>query len=581
MFHWLRPQRHLPLGRNDDTQGLNKPNQPERVRPMPNAQAAVATADRPATPDHDVIIIGAGIAGMYQLYRLRELGLSVRVFETGSGVGGTWYWNRYPGARFDSESYTYAFAFSEELLQDWSWSEHFAAQPETLSYLEHVADRFDLRRDIQFNSRVASAHFNEASTLWDVTLDTGERQSARFLITAIGPLSADTMPRLPGVDSFRGQSFHTYRWPKEQVDFAGKRVAVIGTGATGVQVIQTIAPAVAQLTVFQRTPNWCTPLNNRAISDDEQRQIKGNYPELFKLLRTTPGCYIHNVDPRGTFEVTPEEREAFWEQRYGEPGFGIWQANFHDMLNDPAANALFSAFVARKIRERVKDPAVAEMLIPKCHGFGMRRVPQETFYYEAFNLPHVKLVDIKATPIERITETGIRTSDADYDFDIIIYATGFDAITGAFDRIDFRGVGGQRLKDKWADGPKTYLGMQSAGFPNMLTIVGPHNASTRCNIPRCIEQNVDWATDLVRHARDTGLFRFEATPAAETEWTRHIDELAEGMLYTGINSWATGINSNVEGKTVRRILQYQGGAPAYRAKCDEVAASGYAGMVLR
>ena len=444
-----------------------------------------------------------------------------------------------------------------------------------------MADRFDLRRDIRFNSRVASAHFNEAANLWDVTLDTGERQSARFLITAIGPLSADTMPRLPGVDSFRGQSVHTYRWPKEQVDFAGKRVAVIGTGATGVQVIQTIAPAVAQLTVFQRTPNWCTPLNNRAISDDEQRQIKGNYPELFKLLRTTPGCYIHNVDPRGTFEVTPEEREAFWEQRYGEPGFGIWQANFHDMLNDPAANALFSAFVARKIRERVKDPAVAEMLIPKCHGFGMRRVPQETFYYEAFNLPHVKLVDIKATPIERITETGIRTSDADYDFDIIIYATGFDAITGAFDRIDFRGVGGQRLKDKWADGPKTYLGMQSAGFPNMLTIVGPHNASTRCNIPRCIEQNVDWATDLVRHARDTGLFRFEATPAAETEWTRHIDELAEGMLYTGINSWATGINSNVEGKTVRRILQYQGGAPAYRAKCDEVAASGYAGMVLR
>ena len=548
---------------------------------MPKADAAVATADRPATLDHDVIIIGAGIAGMYQLYRLRELGLSVRVFETGSGVGGTWYWNRYPGARFDSESYTYAFAFSEELLQDWSWSEHFAAQPETLSYLEHVADRFDLRRDIRFNSRVASAHFNEAANLWDVTLDTGERQSARFLITAIGPLSADTMPRVPGVESFQGQSFHTYRWPQEPVDLAGKRVAVIGTGATGVQVIQTIAPLVGQLTVFQRTPNWCTPLNNRAVSDDEQRQIKGNYPELFKLLRTTPGCYIHNVDPRGTFEVTAEEREAFWEQRYGEPGFGIWQANFHDMLNDPAANALFSAFVARKIRERVKDPAVADMLIPKCHGFGMRRVPQETFYYEAFNLPHVKLVDLKATPIERITETGIRTSDTDYDFDIIIYATGFDAITGAFDRIDFRGVGGQRLKDKWADGPKTYLGMQSAGFPNMLTIVGPHNASTRCNIPRCIEQNVDWATDLVRHARDTGLFRFEATPAAEAEWTRHIDELAEGMLYTGINSWATGINSNVEGKTVRRILQYQGGAPAYRAKCDEVAASGYAGMVLR
>ncbi len=548
---------------------------------MLDAATADARPDASGTKVHDVIIIGAGIAGMYQLYRLRKLGFSVHVFETGSGVGGTWYWNRYPGARFDSESYTYGFSFSEELLQEWSWSEHFAAQPETLTYLNHVADKFDLRRDIQFNSRVSSAVFNETTSQWDVTLDTGETHTARFIVTAIGPLSADTMPKVPGVESFRGQSFHTYRWPKEEVNFAGKRVAVIGTGATGVQVIQTIAPAVAQLTVFQRTPNWCTPLNNRKISDEEQRQIKGSYPELFELLRTTPGCYIHNADPRGTFEVTEQEREAFWEQRYGEPGFGIWQANFHDMLTDPQANALFSDFVARKIRQRVKDPAVAEMLIPKCHGFGTRRVPQETGYFEAFNLPHVKLVDIKATPIERITETGIKTSDAEYDFDMIIYATGFDAITGAFDRIAFKGVGGRSLKDKWADGPKTYLGLQSAGFPNMLTIVGPHNASTRCNIPRCIEQNVDWATDLLRHARDAGVKRFEATEDAEADWSRHINELADGMLYTQIDSWATGINSNVEGKTVRRILQYQGGAPAYRAKCDEVAASGYAGMVLR
>ena len=532
------------------------------------------------TKVYDAIIIGAGIAGIYQLYRLRELGLSVRVFETGSDVGGTWYWNRYPGARFDSESYTYGYSFSEELLQDWSWSEHFSAQPETLRYLNHVADRFDLRRDIQCNSRVSSATFDDATNQWEIALDTGETHRARFLITAIGPLSADTMPRLAGVADFKGQSFHTYRWPKEPVDFTGKRVAVIGTGATGVQVIQTIAPLVGHLTVFQRTPNWCTPLNNRPISDEEQRQIKGSYPELFALLRTTPGCYVHNVDPRGTFEVTEAEREAFWEQRYLEPGFGIWQANFHDMLTDPKANALFSDFVARKIRQRVTDPAVAEMLIPKCHGFGTRRVPQETRYYEAFNQPNVKLVDIKATPLERITETGIQTSDASYEFDMIIYATGFDAITGAFSRIEVRGAGGQRLKDKWADGPKTFLGLQSAGFPNMLTIVGPHNASTRCNIPRCIEQNVDWVTDLLRHTRDNGITRFETTPEAEAEWTRHIDELAEGMLYTQIDSWATGINSNVEGKNVRRILQYQGGAPAYREKCDAVAAAGYAGMVL-
>ena len=411
------------------------------------------------TPCHDAIIIGAGIAGMYQLHRLRELGMQVQVFEAGGDVGGTWYWNRYPGARFDSESYTYGFSFSPELLQDWSWSEHFAAQPETLRYLNHVADRFDMRRDIRFNSRVSAASFNEATRCWTVTLDSGETHQARFLVTALGPLSADTLPRLPGVADFRGQSFHTYRWPEAPVDFASKRVAVVGVGATGVQVVQTIAPQVAQLTVFQRTPNWCTPLNNRPITEAEQQQIKGSYPELFALLRTTPGCYIHNADPRGTFEVTPEEREAFWEKLYGEPGFGIWQANFRDILTDPAANALLSDFIARKIRQRVRDPAVAEMLIPRCHGFGTRRVPQETRYYEAFNLPQVKLVDVRATPIERVTATGIRTSDAEYEFDIIIYATGFDAITGAFDRIEFRNGEGQLLKQKWADGPKTFLGL--------------------------------------------------------------------------------------------------------------------------
>jgi cation diffusion facilitator CzcD-associated flavoprotein CzcO len=529
----------------------------------------------------DAIIIGAGIAGMYQLYRLRELGLSVRAFESGSGVGGTWYWNRYPGARFDSESYTYGYAFSDELLQEWNWSEHFAAQAETLRYLNHVADRFHLRRDIQFDSRVSSAAFDEATRRWEVTLDNGERFFTRFLITAVGPLSADTLPRIPGVDRFGGQSFHTYRWPHEPVDFTGRRVAVIGTGATGVQVVQTVAPLVGQLTVFQRTPNWCTPLHNRKITEDEQRQIKANYPAMFELLRRTPGCYIHDTDPRSTFDVTEEEREAFWEKLYSEPGFGIWMANFRDVLTDPQANALFSDFVARKIRQRVRDPATAEMLIPRCHGFGTRRVPQETGYYEAYNLPHVRLVDTRATPIERITSTGIRTSDADHAFDMIIYATGFDAITGAFDRIEFRGTGGWRLKDHWADGPRTYLGLMSAGFPNMLTIVGPHNASTRCNIPRCIEQNVDWVTGLMRAARDRRITRFDATPEAEAEWSRHIEELADGMLYTQIDSWATGINSNVEGRNVRRILQYQGGAPAYRARCDEVAAKGYAGMVLR
>jgi cation diffusion facilitator CzcD-associated flavoprotein CzcO len=547
---------------------------------MPDTHMAAADVVATGSKTFDAVIVGSGIAGLYQLYRLRQLGLSVRVLETGSGVGGTWYWNRYPGARFDSESYTYGYSFSQELLQEWNWTEHFSPQAETLRYLNHVADRFDLRRDIQCNSRVTAAQWDEAERRWTVMLENGDSVVTRFLVTAVGPLSAYQMPRIPGVDDFKGQSFHTYRWPHENVDFAGKRVAVIGTGATGVQVIQTIAPLCEQLTVFQRTPNWCTPLHNRAISPAEQAKIKAGYPAMFELLRQTPGCYIHNADPRGTFEVAEAEREAFWEQLYAEPGFSIWMANFRDMLTDPKANALFSDFVARKIRQRVKDPAVAETLIPKCHGFGTRRVPQETGYYETFNLPHVRLVDTRETPIERVTATGIKTSDADYAFDMIIYATGFDAVTGAFDRIEFRGRDGLVLKQHWADGPKTYLGLMSAGFPNLLTIVGPHNASTRCNIPRCIEQNVDWVSDLLRFARDQGTTRFEATVEAETEWSRHVEELAEGMLYTLVNSWMTGINFNVEGKNVRRVLQYQGGAPQYRAHCDEVAAGGYVGMAL-
>ena len=530
------------------------------------------------SPTLDAIIIGAGIAGIYQLYRLRELGLSARVFETGGGIGGTWYWNRYPGARFDSESYTYGYAFSKDLLRDWNWSEHFAPQPETQRYLNHVVDRFDLRRDIQCDARAASCAFDETARRWNVTLDNGERHNARFLITAVGPLSADTLPRIPGFETFKGEAFHTYRWPHHDIDFTGKRVAVIGTGATGVQVIQTIAPLVGHLTVFQRTPNWCTPLNNKPITEQEQRAIKDNYPAMFELLRQTPGCYIHNADPRGTFEVSAEEREAFWEKLYAEPGFSIWMANFRDMLTDPKANALFTAFVARKIRQRVKDPVMAEKLVPKNHGFGTRRVPQETGYYEVFNRPNVTLVDTRETPLQRVTEAGIETTEKNYEFDIIIFATGFDAVTGAFDRIEIRGSGGQRLTDHWQNGPKTFLGLMSAGFPNLLTIVGPHNASTRCNIPRCIEQNVDWITDLMRHARDRQVTRFECTTEAETNWSNHVEELAEGMLYTLVDSWMTGINTNVDGRDVRRVLQYQGGAPAYRARCDEIAADGYSGM---
>ncbi|MDN3564547.1 flavin-containing monooxygenase [Paeniroseomonas aquatica] len=545
---------------------------------MAEAPQAVAAAAPDPRLDYDAVIIGAGMSGMYQLLRLRELGLRVLVLEAGSGVGGTWYWNRYPGARFDSESYSYGYSFSRDLLQEWSWSEHFAPQAETLRYLNHVADKFELRRDMRFHSRVAAAHYREEERAWEVTLEDGARYRSRFLVTAVGPLSAPTLPRIEGIGDFRGQAFHTSRWPHEPVDFAGKRVAVIGTGATGVQTIQEVAKTAGQLTIFQRTPNWCAPLHNRPITAEEQRAIKANYPAMFQRCQETFSCFLHTPDPRGTFEVTPEEREAFLEKLYGEPGFGIWVGNFRDYLVDPAANAVVSDFVARKIRQRVKDPAVAEKLIPKNHGFGTRRVPMETRYYEVYNQPNVRLVDLQDTPIERITPQGIRTREAEFEFDIIVYATGFDAITGSFDRIDIRGTEGRRLKDAWAQGPQTFLGVQVEGFPNMFMLMGPHTALG--NIPRSIEYNVDWVTGLIRTMRDRGLTRADATAAAVAAWTEHVKAMGAGLLSNEVNSWFTGYNSNVEGKQTRVIARYSGSAPDYRAWCDAVAAKGYREIAL-
>jgi len=528
--------------------------------------------------DYDAIVIGAGLSGMYQLYRLRELGMRVRVFEAGTNVGGTWYWNRYPGARFDSESYSYGYSFSRELLEEWEWSEHFAGQPETLRYCNYVVDKFDLRRDIQFSSRVIAAVYEEETRSWNVTLEDGGHFRSRFLITAIGPLSTPTLPRIEGRDAFEGKSFHTARWPHEPVDFAGKRVAVIGTGATGVQTIQTIAAEVGHLTVFQRTPNWCAPLHNGKIDADTQSKIKAAYPEMFRRCQETFACFIHTPDPRRAFEVSDAEREAFYEKLYSERGFGIWQGNFRDILIDRKANATISEFVARKIRQRVKDQNVAQKLIPKNHGFGTRRLPLETFYYEVYNRDNVELVDITETPIERITPEGIKTSTREYEFDIIIYATGFDAITGSFDKIDLRGVDGARLKDRWKSGPQTYLGVMVDGFPNMTMLMGPHTALG--NIPRSIEYSVDWVTGLIQFARDSGLTRLEATPAGVESWTDHVKDLGVGLLSSEVNSWMTGINSNVEGKQTRIVARYSGSAPAYRERCDAVAANGYQELAL-
>jgi len=545
-------------------------SRPEEPSPEPSPNAA---SDAAADLDFDVIIIGAGMSGLYQLYRMRELGLRVRVFETGTNIGGTWYWNRYPGARFDSESYSYGYSFSKELLEEWEWSEHFAGQPETLRYLNHVADKFDLRRDIQFCSRVTAAVFDEEARSWTVTLEDESTYHTRFLITAIGPLSTPTLPRIEGRDSFQGQSFHTARWPKTPVALAGKRVAVIGTGATGVQTIQTIAGEVGHLTVFQRTPNWCAPLHNGKIDAETQKKIKAGYPEMFARCQETFACFIHTPDPRGAFEVSDEEREAFYEKLYAERGFGIWQGNFKDILTDRRANATISDFVARKIRERVKDQKVADKLIPRNHGFGTRRLPLETFYYEVYNRDNVELVDLTETPIERITPKGIKTSEREYPFDIIIFATGFDAITGAFDKIELRGTGGARLKDKWRDGPETYLGLMVEGFPNMLMLMGPHTALG--NIPRSIEYSVEWVTGLIRFAQEKGLTRLEATAQGVASWTDHVKALGVGLLSNEVDSWMTGINRNVDGKTKRIVARYSGSAPAYRERCDAVAAKDY------
>ncbi len=542
----------------------------------------VEAIKEPQASQFDVIIIGAGISGIYQLYRLRELGFSVQVYEAGTGVGGTWYWNRYPGCRFDSESYSYGYSFSEEILQEWEWSEHFAAQPETLRYLNFVADKLDVRKNIQFNARVKSAVYNEGANLWTIKLEDGTQASTATLISATGPLSAPQMPAIEGVDSYQGESYHTALWPHgedgfsgKQVDYANKRVGVLGTGATGVQLIQEVAKTAGELFVFQRRPNWCAPLHNSKIDEKTQVEIKSSYASIFAKCNETFGAFLHGMDERSALEVSDEEREAFFEKLYAEPGFGIWLGNFGDTLTDQKANDLISEFIAKKIRGRVKDPAIAEKLIPKDHGFGIRRVPMETNYYEVYNQDNVTLVDLLEAPIERITPTGIKTADNEYDLDILIYATGFDAVMGALNRIDITGVGGQKLKDKWADGPKTFLGMQTVGFPNLFTLVGPQNGSTFCNIPRCIEQNVDWLTGLLEYMRANNLTHSEPTADAETQWTEHVAESINATLFSTMKSWFMGFNDNIPGRDKPLAVLYAGGMPKFREKCQNVAEKGY------
>ncbi len=532
--------------------------------------------------DYEVIVIGAGVAGIYQIKRLVDLGVDATVLEAGGDLGGTWYWNRYPGARFDSESYTYGYSFSKEVLNEWHWKERFSGQPENLRYLNFVADKFDLRRHMQFNCRVEAAHFDEAECRWRLTVSDGRELTCRFVIMALGLLSTPTLPRYDGMDSFKGRSFHTFYWPHEPVELAGKKVAVIGTGATAIQLIPEVAREAAELTVFQRRPNWCAPLNNSPISEAEMSDIRARYDEIFAACARTPGGFEHEPDRRGFWEVPREERVAMWDRLYDEPGFGIWLQNFREIFTDEDANAEFSAYVADRIRQRVKDAGTAEKLIPRDHGFGVQRVPLETHYLEAYNRDNVHLVDIGETPIERVTETGLRTSERDYDFDIIVYATGFDAMTGAFDHIDIQGVGGARLRDRWRDGPSTYLGMMVHGFPNMFMPAGPQSGSASSNYPRGIETGVNWCTDLLQYLWAEGRVRAEATQVAEERWTGHVTKMYATMLMRKAKSWFTGYNSNVPGHEQGRIryFVYNGGAPKYVSIINQVVADGYAGIDL-
>ena len=531
---------------------------------------------------YEVIVIGAGVAGIYQIKRLADLGIEATVLEAGGDLGGTWYWNRYPGARFDSESYTYGYSFSRELLDEWHWKEKFSGQPENLRYLNHVAEKFDLRKYMQFNCRVDAARYDEAENLWHVRVSDGRDLTCRFLVLTLGLLSIPTLPRLEGMGAFKGRSFHTFHWPHEPVDMTGKRVAVVGTGATGIQVIGEIADKVGELTVFQRRPNWSCPLNNGLISDGEMADIRRRYDEIFATCARTPGGFEHEPDRRGFWEVSREERLALWDELYDGPGFGIWLANFREIFTDEKANAEFSEYIADRIRKRVKDPKVAEKLIPRDHGFGVQRVPMETRYFEAYNQPNVHLVDLGETPLVRETETGLRTTERDYDFDIIVYATGFDAITGAYDKIDIEGAGGVKLADKWRTTIQTYLGMMVHGFPNLLMPSGPQSGSASTNYPRGIETGVDWCTDFLQHVWAKGYTRFEATEAVEKRWTDHVTGMYAMMLMRKAKSWFTGYNSNVPGheQGTIRYLVYNGGSPKYVGIINSVAAKGYEGVTL-
>lgn len=538
------------------------------------------------TPDYDALVIGGGVTGIYQVYLLDKAGMSVLGIETAEDVGGTWYWNRYPGCRLDTESYAYGYFTLIGILPEWEWSENFAGQPEMLRYVNAAADKMDVRKHFRFKTRVTSAHFQDDSELWKVTLDGTEVVTCRFLISATGPLSATLMPNIRGIETFEGESFHSSRWPTDEsgkpvkTDFTGKRVGVIGTGATGVQIIPLAAETAEELYVFQRTPNWCTPLGNSPLSQEEMAVVRTKFPTILDYVKTTETAFPYHRDKRKASDVPPEERQAFFEDLYDQPGYGIWLGAFRDLLLSKESNGYLADFIANKIRQRVNDQEVAEKLIPTDHPFGSKRVPMETGYYETYNKPNVQLVDVKTNPIEEITATGIRTAECFYDLDIIVYATGFDGVTGSLDRIDIRGRGGQTLKDAWIDGPSTFLGLQARGFPNFFTLVGPHNGSAFCNVGVCGALQAEWVTNMMAYMRERGFVLSEPDQAAEDEWTKSIYADFARTLMADTNAWWIKTSVKPDGSVVKRTLVYVGGGPEYRKRCAEVAYADYAGFEL-
>jgi cyclohexanone monooxygenase len=524
----------------------------------------------------DAVIVGAGFAGLYMLQRLRGLGFSTRVYEAGGDVGGTWYWNRYPGARCDVESLEYSYSFSDELQSDWHWTERYASQPEILRYLNHVVERFDLRRSIRLKTRVTAASFDEASNRWLIHTDCGERVSAKFCIMATGCLSAAKIPEIKGIETFKGKHYHTGHWPHEGVDFTGQTVGVIGTGSSAIQSIPEIARQAKQLYVFQRTPNFSVPAHNAPLSPDVIQDWNANLASYRHMERTSAFGFMHEPSTKGALEVSPEERRREYEARWRLGGFHLIGA-FTDILVNKEANDTAAAFVRSKIHGIVRDPAVAEALMPTSYPIGTKRLCVDTDYFATFNRDDVTLVDLRATPIKAITASGVSTSGAEFSLDSIVFATGFDAMTGALCSIDIRGRAGVALKNKWSEGPRTYLGLMIAGFPNLFTITGPGSPSVLSNMVVSIEQHVDWIAAGLAYLRAHRLAVMEASLDAENAWVTHVNEVGHQTLFPLANSWYMG--ANIPGKP-RVFMPYIGGVGPYRQKCDEVAAKGYEGFIL-